>query len=52
MSTLFRRKPVAIRARSARSRILVRQLCAKARKKRWSPVNPSMTGAGLPPSEA
>ncbi len=28
------------------------QVCAKARKKRWSPVRPSITGAGLPFKEA
>jgi hypothetical protein len=31
---------------------LVAQLCAKAMKKRWSPVKPLITGAGLPFSEA
>ena len=28
------------------------QAWAKAMKKRWSPVKPSITGAGLPPSDA
>jgi hypothetical protein len=30
---------------------LERHTCAKARKKRWSPVKPSADGAGLPPYE-
>ena len=42
---------VAMRARSAGSRIFERQLCPKARKKRWSPLSPSITGASLPPRD-
>ena len=34
------------------SRYLLRQFWAQPRKKRWSPVRPSITGAFLPPSAA
>ena len=41
-----------IRPRSASSRILLAQPWAKAMKKRWSPVKPSITGAALPFKDA
>ena len=43
---------VAIRWRSVSSRILQAHDWAKAMKKRWSPVKPLTTGAGLPLSDA